>query len=320
VVESSFLEKSKNYLQPQHYEAVYLERSLMGKCGWPGCNKSKPIKPRSRYRITKGELFDDEGIEHYCSLECYKASKFYHLQLSDESVYHRTRSLQNTKITERRIDNGHAEKKNNLEEKKFLKKINNEESENSNDSEEDNNIHSQVNTVSEDFNVDLSQYFATLSDFGKVWDLFLTWVSEDTINFFLTPSTTMHTAEAVKGDDVGPEKPSVDGVTANITRRKVFGSFTYPCFTEYSNRLQFPNSVHNEFFLCMATFNFKNAIPDLSTNLWRQIVLTIIVAISDRLESEVTDNLQTMLPTLMQEISLDQYSLSLLKTLLKTGE
>jgi len=126
--------------------------------------------------------------------------------------------------------------------------------------------------------------------------------------------------EIVKSEYVGLEKPSIDGLTANITRRKVFGNFTYHWFTEFSQRLQFPKSVHNDFFLCVSTFHFKTAIPDLSNILWKQIVLVILVALSDRLESEVNQNFQSMLPLLLQELTLDQYSLSLLTNLLRTGE
>jgi hypothetical protein len=41
------------------------------------------------FRISKGQIHDDEGIDHYCSVECMARSKTFDTQLSDESIYHR---------------------------------------------------------------------------------------------------------------------------------------------------------------------------------------------------------------------------------------
>jgi hypothetical protein len=165
--------------------------------------------------------------------------------------------------------------------------------------------------------------FNSLSDFGKLWHLISNWVTEETIAYFTPKHEGCEKKSRDDDTETGETKiPTIDGQTMDISRRKVFANFTSTYLTELSLRLQLPYSIHNAFYMCASTLNFKNAVPSLTKKLWSQIVLTILLGISKNPEfnEDIFLKLEPMLPTLVSELSFDVYTVNILATLLRTGE
>jgi len=115
-----------------------------------------------------------------------------------------------------------------------------------------------------------------LSTFGIMFNLLMAWTSEETIFYFKSNDPREKSITKQFVDDI----PTVDGSSVNLSRRKAFVDFSYPCLSEISTRLQLPYLVHNSFYLCVATFNFSKSIPTLSKQTWLTIVFVILNAVS----------------------------------------
>lgn len=205
-------------------------------------------------RIAQGSIYDDAGIEHYCSVECMNESKLYIAQLSDESIYHRklvkekpitpvkkppvvpqqpreiiiteNKNLNKdvdkfdtqdepkkpiaTAVVERNNSNSTKDNSKKTRQNYHLKnimeknkKMNDEEEnekfeyEHQEDFEEDDDDDNYDEAETPDFNQShgevVAAEFNSLSDFGKIWNLIMNWVTEGKIlTFNATRSITFH--------------------------------------------------------------------------------------------------------------------------------
>jgi hypothetical protein len=162
--------------------------------------------------------------------------------------------------------------------------------------------------------------FDSLSDFGKLWNLIMNWVTPETIEYFLP--VRLKGKREMDSLEVLNNIPSIDGQTMDISRRKAFAQFTSSYLNEMVHKLQLPYAVFNSFSLCVSTFSFEQAVPSLNKNNWSQIVLIIVLGLSklEQFLDELPNKIDPVLPQLVNDLSIDLYTVNLLTTLLRTGE
>lgn len=57
----------------ESWEALQVERSVNGLCGWPLCSSPRPpSSPSARFRIRNGELLSAERSCRFCTERCRK--------------------------------------------------------------------------------------------------------------------------------------------------------------------------------------------------------------------------------------------------------
>jgi hypothetical protein len=89
-ISPSILERASTYLQPKTYEEIVEERVVQEYCGYPLCSDS-PNNDIQKYKISlsRRKVFDQTELANYCSEDCFKKSKYYSMQLSEEPVWFR---------------------------------------------------------------------------------------------------------------------------------------------------------------------------------------------------------------------------------------
>ncbi|KAJ1998787.1 hypothetical protein H4R26_005327 [Coemansia thaxteri] len=92
-VSELLLKQAAQYFTPSDYDCVIEERVSESLCGYPLCDKPT-CKLQQRFRISwsQRKVFDMEEQGSYCSSRCMVASRFYKHQLSEDSVYMRSRN------------------------------------------------------------------------------------------------------------------------------------------------------------------------------------------------------------------------------------
>ncbi|KAI8378336.1 Rtr1/RPAP2 family-domain-containing protein [Blakeslea trispora] len=89
------LERAAIYLQPKTYDEVVEERAVQAWCGYPLCPDSPQTEALQKYKISLSQrkVYDQSELAKYCSEDCFKKSKYYCIQLSEEPVWFRDLSL-----------------------------------------------------------------------------------------------------------------------------------------------------------------------------------------------------------------------------------
>ncbi|KAJ2739058.1 hypothetical protein GGI20_006173, partial [Coemansia sp. BCRC 34301] len=86
------LRQAAQYLTPEDFDSVIMERTSGGLCGYPLCaNPTRKLKQRYHISIRQRKVFDMEEHASYCSNRCMVGSRFYKQQLSEDPVYMRSR-------------------------------------------------------------------------------------------------------------------------------------------------------------------------------------------------------------------------------------
>ncbi|KAJ2328853.1 hypothetical protein GGI00_004090, partial [Coemansia sp. RSA 2681] len=86
------LKQAAQYLTPEDFDSIILERTSGDICGYPLCaNPTRKLKQRYHISIHQRKLFDMEEHASYCSNRCMVGSRFYKQQLSEEPIYMRDR-------------------------------------------------------------------------------------------------------------------------------------------------------------------------------------------------------------------------------------
>ncbi|KAJ2735627.1 hypothetical protein IW152_001404 [Coemansia sp. BCRC 34962] len=86
------LRQAAQYLTPDDFDSVVLERTSGDLCGYPLCaNATRKLEQRYHISLRQRKLFDMEEHASYCSNRCMVGSRFYKQQLSEEPVYMRSR-------------------------------------------------------------------------------------------------------------------------------------------------------------------------------------------------------------------------------------
>ncbi|KAG1049671.1 hypothetical protein G6F43_008013 [Rhizopus delemar] len=84
------LQKAVTYLQPRTYAEVVEERVVQAWCGYPLCSKApQTIQQKYKISLSQRKVFDTTELTNYCSESCFRKSKYYTLQLSEEPVWFR---------------------------------------------------------------------------------------------------------------------------------------------------------------------------------------------------------------------------------------
>eukprot|EP00933_Yihiella_yeosuensis_P042754 TRINITY_DN37427_c0_g1_i2.p1 TRINITY_DN37427_c0_g1~~TRINITY_DN37427_c0_g1_i2.p1 ORF type:complete len:487 (-),score=111.63 TRINITY_DN37427_c0_g1_i2:82-1542(-) len=89
------MKAAKQFLQPEHYEAVVEERANEGLCGYPLCCNNCPPPPEGkRWSVSFSErkVYKTEEVARFCSVECRRASTGFRLGLEPEPAYIRPAS------------------------------------------------------------------------------------------------------------------------------------------------------------------------------------------------------------------------------------
>ncbi|KAJ1822242.1 hypothetical protein LPJ60_002142 [Coemansia sp. RSA 2675] len=86
------LRQAAQYLTPDDFDSVILERTSGDLCGYPLCARAtRKLEQRYHISLRQRKLFDMEEHASYCSNRCMVGSRFYKQQLSEEPVYMRSR-------------------------------------------------------------------------------------------------------------------------------------------------------------------------------------------------------------------------------------
>ncbi|KAJ2897416.1 hypothetical protein IWW38_001733, partial [Coemansia aciculifera] len=86
------LKQAAQYLTPEDFESIIMERTSGGLCGYPLCaSPTRKLKQRYHISMHQRKVFDMEEHASYCSNRCMVGSRFYKQQLSEEPVYMRDR-------------------------------------------------------------------------------------------------------------------------------------------------------------------------------------------------------------------------------------
>ncbi|KAJ2369657.1 hypothetical protein H4S02_009906, partial [Coemansia sp. RSA 2611] len=86
------LRQAAQYLTPDDFDSVILERTSGDLCGYPLCARAtRKLEQRYHISLRQRKLFDMEEHASYCSNRCMVGSRFYRQQLSEEPVYMRSR-------------------------------------------------------------------------------------------------------------------------------------------------------------------------------------------------------------------------------------
>ncbi|CAG8478393.1 2212_t:CDS:10 [Dentiscutata erythropus] len=90
------LRDSAKYILPHQYDEIIEERNASKLCGYPICSKPKQeIQGQFRISYHARKIYDISELKFYCSTICLASSKYFYIQLSDESLH--LRDLQNWK-------------------------------------------------------------------------------------------------------------------------------------------------------------------------------------------------------------------------------
>ena len=92
------LERAATYLQPKTYDEIVEERAVQSWCGYPICHDPPQTDVLQKYKISLSQrkVYDQSELAKYCSEDCFKKSKYYRMQLSEEPVWFRDLSLSST--------------------------------------------------------------------------------------------------------------------------------------------------------------------------------------------------------------------------------
>ncbi|KAI8378697.1 Rtr1/RPAP2 family-domain-containing protein [Choanephora cucurbitarum] len=92
------LERAATYLQPKTYDEIVEERAVQSWCGYPICHDPPQTDVLQKYKISLSQrkVYDQSELAKYCSEDCFKKSKYYRMQLSEEPVWFRDLSLPST--------------------------------------------------------------------------------------------------------------------------------------------------------------------------------------------------------------------------------
>lgn len=100
-ITAQILQSASIYLQPKTYEEIIEERVVQEWCGYPLCAETPKANEIQKYKISlsRRKVFDQTELANYCSEDCFKKSKYYSMQLSEEPVWFRDlNTISNTHV------------------------------------------------------------------------------------------------------------------------------------------------------------------------------------------------------------------------------
>ncbi|KAM3915455.1 putative RNA polymerase II subunit B1 CTD phosphatase RPAP2 [Leptodactylus fuscus] len=90
-IKEDFLMDCARFISPSHYKDVVEERSIIKICGYPICNTKLENVPKQKYKISTktNKVYDITERKCFCSNYCYRASKYYEVQIPKTPLWGR---------------------------------------------------------------------------------------------------------------------------------------------------------------------------------------------------------------------------------------